>query len=113
MIWLLTGALLSSAVDILLRLWRRRMDTRDEERRRNEASRTLKAHGLEPHYYVAAAGVDDPELRAALHTFARAGYIILNGSGKAVGGLCSLNDKSRPRLRLVVSNANPRNEEGQ
>lgn len=99
LLWLLYGALLLSMADWLIRFWRRA----EEARRKSDAAKVLKSHGLTPQLYLATIGGEDPELRDALDVFAFTGHVITNAKGDVVGKLCPRVEKG-PYLRLVVSN---------
>lgn len=78
---------------------------RGVERSRRAAKALLASRGLSPQLYLADFGETDPTLRSALDTFARAGYIIIDGRGEVVGKLGPKGAAHpRARLRLVVSN---------
>jgi hypothetical protein len=93
------GAILALGMDWLFRFWRRG----HADQRRSEAVAILRKHGLTPQLYLAAVGVEDPELRRTLDEFAYSGHIVVNARHEVVGTICPRVVKG-PRLRLVVSN---------
>lgn len=83
-----------------VRLWRRSED----ERRRQEAVKVLRAHGMEPHTYLPSFSVDPGELRDALAVFDYTNQLVLDRNGHLIGRVLPKVQAHGPGLRLVVDN---------
>lgn len=55
------------------------------ESARSQALDTLRAHDIDAHYYLPAAGCSDKELGAALRFLGDRGYIMTDARGSIVG----------------------------
>lgn len=83
-----------------VRLWRRSED----ERRRQEAAKVLRAHGMEAHTYLPSFSAEPGELRDALAAFDFTNQLVLDRSGRLIGRVLPKVQAHGPGLRLVVDN---------
>ncbi len=83
-----------------VRLWRRSED----ERRRQDAARVLRAHGMETHTYLPSFSAEPGELRDALSAFDFTNKLVVDRDGRLIGRVLPKTQADGPGLRLVVDN---------
>lgn len=98
-----------------------RSNARRDVKRREDAFKVLKLHGLSTHLYLAGIGIEDPVLGQAAAFFGDRGHVVMDATNQIVGKIGASQScihtvaeirqahaETKPKfLTLVVDNTNP------
>lgn len=87
-------------MDCGFRYWRRVEDAR----RRQDAAKVLRAHGMDAYTYLPSFSAEQGELRDALAAFDFTNQLVVDRDGRLIGRVLPKAQSNGPGLRLVVDN---------